>query len=48
MNIWNNEIVQNRKYPTKLKLADMSPIHKKLEHIFTKNYRPVSVVSSNR
>ena len=45
-NIWNNEIVQNRKFPSKLKLADISPIHKKLENIFTKNYRPVSVLAS--
>ena len=43
MNIWNNEIVQNKKFPTKLKVADIAPIFKKLENILAENYRPVSV-----
>ena len=44
MHIWNNEIVQNNKFPTKLKLADITPIFKKLENIFVENYRPISVL----
>ena len=44
MNIWNNEIVQNKKFPRKLKLADITPIFKKLETIFIENYRPIRVL----
>ena len=44
MHIWNDEIVVNKKFPTKLKLADISPIFKKLENILKENYRPVSVL----
>ena len=44
MHIWNHKIVQNKKYPTKLKMADISPIYKKLENIFVDNYRPISVL----
>ena len=44
MNIWNNEIVQNKKFPKNLKLADITPIFKKLETIFVENYRPISVL----
>lgn len=40
--IWNVEIVQNRKCSSRLKLADITPLHKKLEIIFKENYRPVS------
>ena len=42
--IWNNEIIENEKFPAKLKCADISPIHKKLESIYEKNYRPVSIL----
>ena len=42
--IWNKEVIQNKKFPAKLKLADISPIHKKLQSIFVKNYRPVCVL----
>ena len=42
--IWNIEIVQNRKFSSKLKLADITPLHKKLETIFKENYRPVSLL----
>ena len=42
--IWNNEIIENQKFPTKLKNADITPIHKKLETIFPENYRPVSIL----
>ena len=42
--IWNNEIVGKRKFPSELKLADVSPIFKGLEGIHKENYRPVSVL----
>ena len=42
--IWNKEIIDNLKFPTKLKLADITPVHKKLGTIFRENYRPVSVL----
>ena len=44
MHIWNNEIIDNQKFPTKLKLADITPIFKRLESILVKNYRPVSIL----
>ena len=42
--IWNNTIINNNKYPSKLKLADITPLHKKLEAILKENYRPVSLL----
>jgi len=42
--IWNEEILKKLSFPSKLKLADVSPIHKKLETIKKGNYRPVSVL----
>ena len=44
MQIWNNEIISNKNFPTKLKYADLSPIFKRLESILVKNYRPVSLL----
>ena len=44
MEIWNVEIVQHKKYPGNLKLADISPIYKKLEKSLVDNYRPVSIL----
>ena len=44
MTIWNKEVIHNKKFPEKLKLADISPIFKKLENILVENYRPVSVL----
>ena len=44
MEIWNEEVTRNRKFPSKLKLADISPIFKKLESTLVKNYRPVSIL----
>ena len=44
MTIWNEEIIKKKKFPAKLKLADISPIFKKLENILIENYRPVSVL----
>ena len=42
--IFNREIIGNKKFPSKLKLADLTPIHKKLAKISKKNYRPVSIL----
>ena len=44
--IWNNEILIKMKFPSKLKLADIIPLHKKLEKVYKKNYRPVSILST--
>ena len=44
MQIWNKEVIQNKKFPNELKLADISPLHKKLENIYKENYRPVSLL----
>ena len=43
--IWNNEILKKLKFPDKLKLADITPLHKKLETVLKENYRPVSVLA---
>ena len=43
--IWNNEILVHRKFPDKLKLADITPVHKKLSTVTKTNYRPVSVLA---
>ena len=42
--IWNEEIIGKQRFPSELKLADISPIFKKLETIHKENYRPVSVL----
>ena len=42
--IWNEEIIQGKVFPAKLKLADITPIFKTLKKTFVKNYRPVSVL----
>ena len=42
-NIWN-EIIKGKKFPSKLKLADISPIFKKLDDFLVGNYRPVSIL----
>ena len=44
--IWNTEIIRDGKFPQELKYADLKPVHKKLEQILAKNYRPVSILSS--
>ena len=41
MTIWNEEMVQHNVFSKKLKLADITPVFKKLEHILVDNYRPV-------
>ena len=42
--IWNEEVIKNKIFHAKLKLADISPIFKKLQSVFAKNYRPMSVL----
>ena len=37
MIIWNEEIVEKKQFPTKLKLADVSSIFKHFENILVKN-----------
>ena len=44
MQIWNIEVIENKKFPTKLKYADIKPIFKKLERFLVENYRPVSIL----
>ena len=44
MHIWKDEIIKNKKFPSKLKLADITPIFKKLDSLLKKNYRPVSIL----
>ena len=44
MQIWNNEIINNHRFSPELKFADIAPIHKRLETILVKNYRPVSLL----
>ena len=43
--IWNEEILTKRTFPSKLKRADVIPLHKKMETIFEGNYRPVSILA---
>ena len=42
--IWNVQVIEQHKISSELKNADIKPVHKKLEHIFKKNYRPVSIL----
>ena len=42
--IWKIEVVQGKKFASQLKLADITPLHKKLENISKENYRPVSLL----
>ena len=42
--IWKFEIVMGRKFSSQLKLADITPLHKKLETTKKENYRPVSLL----
>ena len=43
--IWNDQILKKLKFPDNLKLADITPLHKKLETVLKENYRPVSVLA---
>ena len=42
--IWNFEVINGQKFSSQLKLADITPLHKKLETILKENYRPVSLL----
>ena len=42
--IWRVEIVHGKKFASQLKLADITPLHKKLERTNKENYRPVSLL----
>ena len=42
--IWNKQLVENKIFPSKLKLSDITPVHKALENTLKKNYRPISVL----
>ena len=42
--IWNEEIIKNKKFAVEFKVADITPLHKKLETIYKENYRPVSLL----
>ena len=42
--IWNTEIISNEKFPSQLKLADITPLFKKLDNVSKENYRPVSLL----
>ena len=44
MKIWNEEVIKNKKFPSKLKCADLTPIFKKCDSILKENYRPVSIL----
>ena len=44
LKIWNNEIIGDKQFPDKLKLADITPVFKKEDTTQAKNYRPVSVL----
>ena len=44
MVIWNNEVIDNKIFPSKLKYADLTPIFKKLECVLKENYRPISIL----
>ena len=42
--IWNDQVISKEKFPTRLKLADVTPLFKKLENVCKENYRPVSLL----
>ena len=42
--IWNQELMLNKKFPQKLKLADVTPVYKKKDSTKMKNYKPASVL----
>ena len=41
--IRSNEIINQKTFPTNLKLADVTPAFKKKDSTLAENYRPVSV-----
>jgi len=43
-NIWKEQVLLNKIFPNKLKLADVTPVFKKKDKNSVENYRPVSVL----
>ena len=44
MQTWNKEILENKKFPSEPKCADICPIFKKLDCTLKENYRAVSIL----
>ena len=42
--IWNQELLLNKKFPQKLRLANITPVYKKEGPTKVKNYRAASIV----
>ena len=42
--IWNEQVIKNKIFPSELKLADITPIFKSLQKTLVENYRPVSIL----
>lgn len=42
--IWNNEIISKKSFPKNLKLADLTPVIKKIDSTLAGNYRSVTVL----
>ena len=42
--IFNKEVIRQHIFPSNLKLADIAPIFKKIDRVYKKNYRPVSIL----
>ena len=43
--VWNNEVIKDKTFSTKLKLGDITPVFKALQNTFKKNYRPITVLT---
>ena len=43
--IWGEQCVVRKIFPSKLKLGDITPVHKALEKTIKKNYRPITVLA---
>ena len=41
--IWNNKIINKKYFPINLKLADVTPVYKKIDTILAENYIPASI-----
>ena len=42
--IWSNETISEKTFPTNLKLADVTLVFKKKDSTLAENYRPVSIL----
>ena len=43
--IWRTQCVEKKIFPAKLKLGDITAVHKALEKTLKKNYRPITILS---